>query len=880
MTQSLTSPTLAVIRPPARVNVPAVPSWVAPRPRVADRLDLGVSGLLTVVTAPTGAGKTMAAASWATRADLSGQVVWLSLAGVGTDPDFFWQLLRDSLLQAGVSDLPPVPTSECAEPRRFRMLADLAVALHVSGPWFVVLDDYPTGPSGRLERELEFVLNRAQRDVRLVVLSQGEPALALHRHAAAGELTRMVGSDLVMDTLEVADVLRRHDVDTAPATVGIVERRTAGWACGVRLGAVSLLTAPTTTAAMEQTEDAIVEFLSREVLAKLPSPVRDLIVRTSVADVVDPGLARAILGPDAEIGVNILAGHDGFIERRNDGSFRCHPLLRATARAQLSLEGADLSRDSRRIAARWYADQGDADAGIRLAIAAKDWAWVARALVESYAVPRVIFGAAGDVVESALRVPAVWEAEPVLLAAVALSHRHAPAAEVALERTTALLSGSVRGSLADRLSLSLARLTVARLRGDCAMGNGLAEEARHLLAQLPVAQQDDAGLSAMVAAHAGALQACGGDLDAAALTLARGARASTGSSSSLVARADCIGQLSLVEAMRGNLRRASHHAGSVLAKDPEAGAAGVMHAHLAMALVHLDRLELVPARQRLDRAARVYATDLEPWLVVAQELAEARLLTAEGQPEAALRLLAPALRVAETAGQCGWMVDLLAVASAEALLTTGEPHRVLEMISPRQAHKPVETGLLAASALRELGNAAEAREALAAVVADLASAPLRVQVECWTLEARFAQDDGRPERARLLVDRALRMATGEMLRRPFADPSTWLRAFVDRDVALRRAHSAFLAALSPAASPQVKARVQPGWSEEIIVETLTVREAQVLGLLAEMCSTDEIARELFLSVNTVKTYVRGILRKLCVNRRVDAVRRGRELGLC
>jgi LuxR family maltose regulon positive regulatory protein len=66
----------------------------------------------------------------------------------------------------------------------------------------------------------------------------------------------------------------------------------------------------------------------------------------------------------------------------------------------------------------------------------------------------------------------------------------------------------------------------------------------------------------------------------------------------------------------------------------------------------------------------------------------------------------------------------------------------------------------------------------------------------------------------------------------------------------------------------------------VLIETLTAREAQVLGLLADMCSTDEIASELFLSVNTVKTYVRGILRKLSVNRRVDAVRRGRELGLC
>ena len=105
-----------------------------------------------------------------------------------------------------------------------------------------------------------------------------------------------------------------------------------------------------------------------------------------------------------------------------------------------------------------------------------------------------------------------------------------------------------------------------------------------------------------------------------------------------------------------------------------------------------------------------------------------------------------------------------------------------------------------------------------------------------------------------------------------ADDDVWLVA--------GWAHGGFLAGLRPPAIRQSTWMTVPGRSTVLVVETLTVREAQVLGLLTEMCSTAEIASELFLSVNTVKTYVRGILRKLGVNRRVDAVRRGRELGLC
>jgi LuxR family maltose regulon positive regulatory protein len=98
-----------------------------------------------------------------------------------------------------------------------------------------------------------------------------------------------------------------------------------------------------------------------------------------------------------------------------------------------------------------------------------------------------------------------------------------------------------------------------------------------------------------------------------------------------------------------------------------------------------------------------------------------------------------------------------------------------------------------------------------------------------------------------------------------------------------RIHRDFLASL-----PGAKATTVPGMPsdafvpqpDEQVVEPLTERECQVLELLAMMCSTDEIAMELFVSGNTVKTHVKGIFRKLGVNRRVDAVRVGRGLGLC
>ena len=273
MTQSVTaSPNNAGSPVPGRVNLPAVPAWMVTRRTVTDLLDVGVSGLLTVVTAPTGAGKTMSVASWAAGADLSGGVVWLNLAGANADRDLFWTRLREGLVEAGARHLPSVPDAGCAESLRSRMLEALGIALRDNGPWVVVLDDYPTGRAGQLERDLETVLDAARRGVRLVVVGQSEPALPLHRHAAQGELTRVVATDLVMGTREVAAVLRRHGVDSSETVVRMVEEHTAGWACGVRLAAGSLATAPTHDSAMDEADDAIDDFLSREVLDKLAEP--------------------------------------------------------------------------------------------------------------------------------------------------------------------------------------------------------------------------------------------------------------------------------------------------------------------------------------------------------------------------------------------------------------------------------------------------------------------------------------------------------------------------------------------------------------------------------------------------------------------------------
>ncbi|MET0999888.1 MAG: LuxR C-terminal-related transcriptional regulator [Marmoricola sp.] len=855
MTHAIDSTMLAGPARQARRDLPHLPDWVVPRHRLADRLDLGASGLLTLVTAPPGWGKTMGVAAWAASAPLAGGLVWLSAAGAPADLGLFWKIAHTALVEAGAPHLPLVPAVGSQDPRRLRGLAQLGTALRHSGPWLLVLDDFPTGQVDDLGRDLEIVMDHAQRALSVMIISHGEPALAVQRHHVAGDLTRVTRQDLALDRHEVAAVLARHDVDARELTARTVERHTGGWPCGVRLVAEALRDATTIEEAMAVADRATVAYLESEVLAKSPARLRELIIRTSMVEEVGPDLARTVLGPHSDVMLVPEAEDNQFIELGSEGSFRCHPLLREAASRQLGREPLAVVGEARRQAAQWHIDHDRSNAGLEVLIAAQDWASVGHALVETYAVPRILVGSIEGVAESALAIGAVRAAEPLLEAALLLSRGGPDAADAVLAVVADRPTG-IGETTAGELSAIFVRLAVARARGDVETGLPLATRARELMAHLRIERQRE--LFTMLEASVGALELCNGDVNRAEVTLRHGAVGAPGENTTSSAPLDCLGQLALLEAYRGNLRQAERLAAALLKSAGPSPWAGVAHAHLATAWVHLERGEQGPARQHLDRADGVGSDAAEPWYSTARLVAEAKLLVMIGQPEAALRLLAPALQATQQPGRrpC-WSRDLLVLTMAHALLATGEPAMALDLLSQGTSTPLVETRLLVGKARAELDDIAGARTALASVAPDLSGAPLATQIECWLLEARVA---GETERARVLVDRALREAGREMMRRPVAPESSWLLPVVDGDPSLRRSHGGFLAGLrSP--THGLSSRTSGGCQEAPeLIETLTGREAEVLGLLADMCSTEEIARELFLSVNTVKTYVRGILR--------------------
>jgi LuxR family maltose regulon positive regulatory protein len=173
------------------------------------------------------------------------------------------------------------------------------------------------------------------------------------------------------------------------------------------------------------------------------------------------------------------------------------------------------------------------------------------------------------------------------------------------------------------------------------------------------------------------------------------------------------------------------------------------------------------------------------------------------------------------------------------------------------------------------GDAAGAQRAATALLRrpDL---PLDVQVNSWLLTATSELVHGHRELARSALEKALTLAEGEHLRRPVLEAPPRLRTFLRQERRIVERHE-WLGTGTLNTAETAKATPPP--APVLIVEPLTAKETEVLGYLAALFSTEEIAHRMFVSVNTVKTHVRGVLRKLAATRRNEAVRRARELGL-
>ena len=246
---------------------------------------------------------------------------------------------------------------------------------------------------------------------------------------------------------------------------------------------------------------------------------------------------------------------------------------------------------------------------------------------------------------------------------------------------------------------------------------------------------------------------------------------------------------------------------------------------------------------------------------------------AEGRPTVAAQIL--------TRARSGWPVPAwlhqqLNLAESRARAAAGDVRGALA--AAERVGDSAETAVTLAYARAVAGEGDAAARVLAPVLAASGKPADRVRLRAWLTDARLRYASGDAAHGRRALASALRLAEREQLRLPFALERGWLGPVLRRDPELVNTHRRLLTPIL--GHDQLPAPVKtPGQAPVLVVEPLTERELEVLTKVSGMLNTAEVADEMYISVNTVKTHLRNIYRKLAAEHRNEAVRRARQLEL-
>jgi LuxR family maltose regulon positive regulatory protein len=759
----------------------------------------------------------------------------------------------------------------------------------------VVVLDCEADISAAVAEDLDAILRRADGLMRLVVVTRVDPALPLHRYRLTGRVAEVRMADLAFTVDEARELMTRAGVDLSDKALQMVLDSTQGWGAGLRFAASSL------TKRQDQERAAldfsggvgdVAEYFIAEVLDAQPAAARQVLLETSIIDVLRPGLNEAVAGPHAQRALALLIHGNAFLSEIADSPncYRYQPLFRDLLRSQLAYESPARVPELHRAAAAWMADHGLVEDAVRHSVAAGDWEGAARCVIDDLAIGRLLLPGVDPLLGLLARLPDDTDgaAASLVRAALAMAVYDVEGCEDHLLHAEVQL----KGARARRWSAAALALQTVRLSHDATVGNverglGAAAAAERLM-QLQVGERLDEHpeLSVLIASSKGAVWLAKGQLDDAVEAFSAAVRLADrpGCEHALI---NCLGHLALLAAMRGHLRKAVDLAARVAVAQREAriDAVECPSAVIALAWVNTELYDLPAARRHVLQAMESMSVEHDLTLRVLLALVDSRVRRARGDVDGALARIV-AVR-SEVPGPPPWLHEVLCIEEAELNVANGQPVRAVQMIRGMSQPASPESALVLARARLGVGGTSE----LVSTAYWSNAASLATRVGGWLFEAIRQLDDGEELRAVRALERSLRLAAPERLRRPFREASPQVRQLLRGDRQLTTEHSWLGAATLDDARPFLQPPItksrpvieirerQDRRGSSPVIEPLTEKEREVLGHLAAMLTTDEIAGAMFVSVNTVRTHVRNILRKLGASRRNEAVRRARELGI-
>jgi LuxR family maltose regulon positive regulatory protein len=895
-----------------KLYVPKQRRPLVARPRLLERLRRGGESRLTLVSAPAGFGKTTLLAEWF--GETPGEdrsVAWLSLDPADNEPASFWTYVMTALHTAvpgvGSSALELIASSPL--PTELVLTTVLNELAGAPGDLWLVLDDYHLVDNQDVRDGMTLLLEHLPPQVHVVLSTRADPDLPLARWRVRGELVEIRAADLRFTSDEAATYLNEvTGLHLAAEDVEVLEERTEGWIAALQLAALSIQGREDVSSFIARfagNDRYIVDYLVEEVLAHQPEPVREFLLHTAVLDRLTGPLCDAVTGrDDGGHLLMTLQRANLFLVALDDRRewYRYHRLFADVLQARLLSEQPDLVPLVHLRASLWYELQDLPEEAVRHALAARDFDRAAYLM--ELAVPAIRRNRQEAILlgwlkalpdETVRRSPVLSVFFGYMLMVSGDLDAFEPRLDDA-ERALAAAPDPSAEPWAKTEELRTLPATIALYRASLAQAHGdVAGTAEHARRALALAGPGDHLARGGAAGFLGLAAWANGDVSSALETF-------TQAVASLHAAGNLVDELSSTVVL-ADMWHAAGHPGTArrlylrALQVSEAHGEPVLRAtpdlHVGLSELDYEAGDLGAARGHLERAAALgegaaMTEGRYRWFVAMSRVAEAG-----GDTQQAITLL----DTAEQLYRPGFFPDVRPIAAVKArvwiargtlpeaadwareravsatddvsYLSEFDHLTLVRLLVARHRAHPDPGGLdQAAGLLDRLFEAAETSGRAGSLV------------EIRMLQALVQDAQGRRPQALQTLGEAWAQAP---------EPDCYVRLFLDEGAPmmdlLREAGRKGLAGdrARRLLSLSAAGDGEPAGERQRFVppsaEPLTDRELQVLKLLDSELSGPQIARELFVSPNTLRTHTKHIFTKLEVTTRRAAVGRARELGL-
>jgi len=802
----------------------------------------------------------------------------------------------------------------------------------------LILDDYHVIDAKPVDNALTFLLEHLPPQMHLVIATREDPNLPLARLRARGQMTELRITDLRFTPSEAAEFFNQvMGLNLSAEEVSSLETRTEGWIAGLQLAALALQG----TLSMRGRADVsgfikafagdnryIVDYLVEEVLQRQPERVRSFLLQTSILDRLSGPLCDAVRfgpaePPSSSEGTAVTGQEDGkgMLEALERGNlfvvplddkrewYRYHHLFADVLQARLMVEQPNQVPALHRRASEWYEHNGSPADAIRHALAAEDFERAAGLVELAWPAMDWSFQSATWLGWVKALPDELVRARPVLSVGYAwalLNWGELAAGEARLRDAERWLdpagdmSARPEGS-ADGMvvvdeeqfrtlpaSIATARALHAQALGDAPTTVKYARRALDLLAETDYFERG------RLAVILGLAHWTSGDLEAAHRSFTD-AMASFRMAGNILFAVSFTFILADIRIVQGRLHEAVSTYERSLQLATEQGEPvleGTAELYLGLSELHREQGDLESARQYLLRSEELGdQTEVYRYRLCR---AHARMREAQGDPDTALDLLDEAerwlhfetpipdlrpsaafkarvwVRQGRLAQALGWVRERgLSAADDLSYLREFEHVILVRVLIARYKSDRVERYIHEAMALLErLLKAAEEGGRTGSVIEILVLQAL----------AHDAQGDIPP--ALMSLERALLLAEPEGYVRIFVDEGPPMAALL-REAAKQSTAPNYVRQLRSALGKAATYRKVAGRTPvtQLLIDPLSERELEVLRLLRSELNGPEIARELVVSLNTMRTHTKNIYSKLGVNSRRAAVRRAEELDL-